>query len=70
VIRNGIAEPVPLPAESGYDLEARHFVELVLGRTGSPVATLDEAVQVTRLLEAEAASLGSGGSVAPVSGPR
>jgi predicted dehydrogenase len=70
VIRDGIAEPVPLPAESGYDLQVRHFVELVLGRAESPVATLEEAVRVTRLLEAEVMSLGSGRSVAPVSGPR
>jgi predicted dehydrogenase len=57
-------EPVPIPAANAYDLEVRHFVELAMGRSSEPVATLEEAIAVTRLLEAEAHSLEWGGSVA------
>ena len=35
-----------------------------MGRSSEPVATLEEAIAVTRLLEAEAHSLERGGSVA------
>jgi hypothetical protein len=45
---------------SGYDLELRHAVDLVAGRETRPRATIDEAVAVTRLLEAERESLRSG----------
>ncbi len=65
VLRGGSREAVDLPAESGYDGEVRHFVELVLGRVSGPVATLEEALAVTGILEAEARALAAGGSVAP-----
>ena len=68
--QNGASEPVELPPASAYEGEVRHFVELALGRTAQPVATLDDAVAVTAILEAEERSLVSTGSVAPLSRPR
>jgi predicted dehydrogenase len=65
VLRGGTREEVLLPAGSAYDAEVRHFVELVLGRAAEPVATLEEALAVTGILEAEARSLTEDGSVAP-----
>lgn len=65
VLRGGTRQAVRLPAESGYDGEVRHFVELVLGRVAGPVATLEEALAVTGILEAEARALAASGSVAP-----
>jgi len=70
VHRGGTSEAVTLPAATGYEGEVRHFVELVLGRVARPVATLDEAVAVTAILEAEERSLESAGSVAPLPHPR
>lgn len=69
VLRGGASEPVPLQPASAYDGEVRHFVELVLGRTTQPIATLDEAVAVAGILEAEECSLVSAGAVAPLSRP-
>ena len=65
VLRDAVWVDVPLPVESAYDAEVHHFLELVRDRTVAPVATLDESLAVTRILEAEARSLASGGSVAP-----
>lgn len=70
VRRRGVSEVVALPAEDAYEGEVRHFVELVLGRATQPIATLDEAVAVTTILEAEARSLASHGSVASLPPPR
>jgi predicted dehydrogenase len=69
VLRSGTREAVLLPGHSAYDAEVRHFVELVLGRVGEPVATLEEALAVTGILEAEARCLAGGGSVAPPTPP-
>jgi predicted dehydrogenase len=69
VLRGGIREEVLQPAGSAYDAEVRHFVELVLGRVAGPVATLEEALAVTGILEMEARCLAAGGSVAPPSHP-
>ena len=69
VLRGGTREEVLLTAGSAYDAEVRHFVELVLGRVAEPVATLEEALAVTGILEAEARCLAAGGSVAQPSPP-
>lgn len=59
--RRGRLEPVPLEAATGWELEVRHFLECVEdGR--EPAATLADAVGHTRLLDAERASLASGGA--------
>ena len=62
LVRDGKAEHVPLPAESAYDREVAHFVEAV--SSGGPTrATLDDALAVARLLEAEKRSLGAQKSI-------
>ena len=68
LVRDGAAEAVALPAGTGYDGEVRHLLALVSAlRAGRepppPRATVDEAVEVTRLLAAEAESLRRGGTV-------
>lgn len=56
--RDGQTEPVDLPAATAYELQARHFVEQVLGATTEPPrATMADAVAVTRVLEVEAGLL-------------
>lgn len=50
---------------SAYDAEILHFLDLVQGRSRHPIATLDDAVAVTRILEAEAESLRTSRGVAP-----
>jgi predicted dehydrogenase len=45
-----------LPGGTGYDGEVRHFVETVM-KGASPIATLAEAADVARLLNAEAQSM-------------
>jgi predicted dehydrogenase len=61
------SEAVALPAHAGYDAEVRHLVRAIAeGRTELD-ATLDDAVAVTRLLEAERESL-RGGREVPFAG--
>lgn len=55
---------------SAYDAEVLHFLDLVQGRTAAPIATLEDAVAVTRILEAEAESLRVRHGVAPARGGR
>jgi predicted dehydrogenase len=59
VTRGGVSSGVKLSSATAYELEVRHFLDLVLGRTVAPLATLGDAIAVTRLLEAERASLAS-----------
>ncbi|MBL8763754.1 MAG: Gfo/Idh/MocA family oxidoreductase [Phycisphaerae bacterium] len=47
------SEPVAFPDAHGYDPQMRHFISLIAGRERTPRATLDDALAVTRLLEAE-----------------
>jgi predicted dehydrogenase len=58
--RGTITEPVRFPPGSAYDLQARHFLDLILDRTDQPVATLDDALLVTAILRAERASIDQG----------
>lgn len=58
VVRAGREECVPLPAHTGYDGEVRHLLDVLDGRA-APVVTLDDALSLTRLLEAERRSLDS-----------
>lgn len=65
--------PVPIGTGAGYDGEVRHLAEvLVRRRTGdaaaTPDATLDDALAVTRVLEAESESLATGRTVDVVVG--
>ncbi len=47
-------------ALTGYDMQVRHMLDLIAGKERTPRATLDEAVAVARLLEAERASIEAG----------
>lgn len=68
LVRDGQSTTVPLPTLSGYDAQVRHMIDAVAamraGRSAPPLrATLDDAVAVAELLEAERRSLESGLSV-------
>ena len=54
--RNGETEIVTLPAETAYDAQARDFIEAIIEKRLMR-ATLDDAFQVTRILEAEHESM-------------
>lgn len=60
--RDGRAEPVELPAGTGYDHQVRHLVRAIADGHGAGqlTASLDEAVSVARTLEAERESLRTG----------
>ncbi len=51
---------VELPAGTGYDGEIRHLVELLAAGGQRPIASLEEAAQVIRVIEAERESLAKG----------
>ncbi len=56
LVRDGKAEPVPLPAVSAYDEEVAHFVRVI--HEGRELrAGIPDAMLVTQLLEAERRSL-------------
>ncbi len=61
----GEATPAPLPAESGYDMQARAVVAAAAGGPRDGLPTLDDALAVTRLIEAERQSAASGSPVTP-----
>jgi predicted dehydrogenase len=61
--RDGKNEPVELEALTGYDGEVRHALEVLAGRA-RPRATIAEAVELVRMLEAERKSLTRGRPVA------
>ena len=64
VHRSGETEPVEIAATNGYDGEVRHLLRVLASGDGEPMANLDDAVELTRMLEAEGESLRTG---APVS---
>lgn len=57
--RDGESRPVALEPGTGYDGEIRHALAVLAGRE-EPRATIDEAVDLLRMLEAERKSLASG----------
>lgn len=63
--RDGASTPVDLPAGAGYDGQIRHILDAILGARSNAdlLATIDEAVGVTEMLEAERRSLEGGGVV-------
>lgn len=61
--QDGKSEAVELEAHTGYDGEVRHLLSVLAGRT-KPRATIAEAVELVRMLEAEQKSLTSGRPVA------
>lgn len=63
LVRDGKAEPVPLPARSAYDEEVAHFMGVVSGG-GTLRAGISDALLVAELLEAERRSLDASRAVA------
>lgn len=51
------SESIELPTHAGYDGEIRHLINTIASGTRKTDATLDDAVAVTRILEAEAQSI-------------
>lgn len=64
LLRDHVSTPVPLAEGTGYDAEVRHLLAAIAagdaGVTPAPPDMLADAVDVTAMLEAEAASLHSG----------
>lgn len=60
--RNSNAEPVEVPAMSAYDAQTRHLIDAIArGRSNDDlIAPIDDAVAVTKMLEAERESLERG----------
>ncbi len=54
--RAGEPEAIAVPAASGYDGEIRHMLDAVARMRTTTTATLDEALSVSRVLQAEARS--------------
>lgn len=64
--RDGKCEPVPIEEGAGYDGQIRHLVRIISeGKTPAELrATLEQAVEVTQILEAERQSFETGRAVA------
>jgi predicted dehydrogenase len=60
--RDGSSEPVPIAAGAGYEGEIRHVLGAIAGRWPL-AATMDEAVALTRMLEAERESARTGAAL-------
>ena len=60
--RDGQSTPVELPALTGYEAQIRHILDAVQRGRGNDdlIASIDDAVAVTKLLEAELESLDRG----------
>ncbi|MEW6071971.1 MAG: Gfo/Idh/MocA family oxidoreductase [Planctomycetota bacterium] len=62
--RDGKAQPVALAPGNGYEGEVRHALALLTDPDAIPLAPLEDAVGLTRMLEAEGESLRTGATVA------
>jgi predicted dehydrogenase len=62
--RDGATAPIELAANAGYDGEVAHLLDAIAAGRRELDATLDEAVGLTRMLEAERESLETGMSIA------
>ena len=60
LVREGKAEPVALPQASAYEEQVKHFLGAIVEGGRELRATIDDALGVARLLEAERESLESG----------
>jgi predicted dehydrogenase len=63
LVRDSRAEPVELPVASAYELQVQHFLGAIVEGRRELRATLDDALGVAGLLEAERASMESGRAV-------
>jgi predicted dehydrogenase len=59
----GGAEVVPLPPETGYDLELSHFLECIENGAASPVISPESAAESVELIDAEIRSARTRGRV-------
>lgn len=57
IVQDGAESIVPLEPWTGWDGVIAHALDLASGRTTTPLVTLADAVEVTRILEAESTSL-------------
>ena len=57
--RDGHAEPIELPPQTGYDMEIRHTLRVIRGEE-PPGAAIEDAVRVLEILDAERESLATG----------
>ncbi len=62
--RNGEAKPIELATNAGYDGEVAHLLELVAKDRRELATTIDEALALTKMLEAEQKSLETGRAIA------
>ncbi len=63
--RSGNTGAVDVPEDDAYDAQARHFVERIVAGRRDALATLEDAVLVTEVLEAERDSLRAASDTAP-----
>lgn len=63
LFREGGSESIELPELNGYDCEIRHLLKAITDGNTMLDATLEDAVQLTRMLEAERESLSTGSRV-------
>jgi predicted dehydrogenase len=61
--QEGRAEPVALEPHAGYDGEVRHVIDLITGQAEKPIVTIEDALGVACLLDAERESLATGAPV-------
>jgi len=57
LVRDGARDPIDLEPGTGYDGEIRHFLQACRSESPRLTATIDDAVELTRLIEAERDSL-------------
>ncbi len=60
LVGEGRAEPVPIAATSAYELQVQHFLQAITSGARDLRASVDDALGVERLLEAERESVDSG----------
>ena len=53
-------ESIALEDVSGYEGEVRHILDLITGRVTTPIATIDDALNIARIIDAERRSLQTG----------
>lgn len=63
--RGGSTAPVAIENTTGYDGEVRHLLAAIAGGTSELTATIEESIELTRMLEAEQESLARGAPVVP-----
>ncbi|MCI0436082.1 MAG: Gfo/Idh/MocA family oxidoreductase [Gemmatimonadetes bacterium] len=60
--RRGRTEPIRLLPESAYDVQVRHFIDVIAAERRAALSTLEDSIAVTRILEHERDALARTGS--------